>query len=73
VLIFSGSNDCIAQESEQLQAWYKSKFRLSQTCSEQYALDNLDKMLQLVQEKAPAAKVSLHDSWCMKPSCKKSS
>jgi hypothetical protein len=57
VLIFSGSNDCIAQESEQLQAWYKSQFRLSQHCSEQYALDNLDKMLQLVQEKAPAAKV----------------
>ena len=70
VLIFSGSNDCIAQESEQLQAWYKSFCRLSRYCSEQFALENLDRMLQLVQEKAPAAKVSLHASDWVKQSCR---
>lgn len=58
VLLFSGSNDCIAQENEQLQAWYKSLFRLTQPCSKRYALDNLERMLALVQDKAPAAKVS---------------
>jgi lysophospholipase L1-like esterase len=58
VLIFSGSNDCIAQETEDLQQYYKWWFWLSQRCSQQYALDNKQQMLQMVQEKAPQAKVS---------------
>lgn len=58
VFIFSGSNDCIAQQQQALQDYYKFMFRLSQYCSEQYALDNIEKMLVLVQKQAPKAKVS---------------
>lgn len=58
VFIFSGSNDCIAQQTQDLQDYYKRTFRLSQYCSEQYALDKVEEMLQLVQKQAPKAKVS---------------
>lgn len=71
VLIFSGSNDCIAQETEDLQQYYKWWFWLSQRCSQQHALANIEEMLQMVQDKAPKAKVSdiaapaaVH-CWCM--------
>lgn len=57
VIIFSGSNDCIAQEQQGLQDYYKWNFRTSQYCSEQNALDNMEKMLQMVQKEAPKAKV----------------
>jgi phage terminase large subunit GpA-like protein len=58
VLILSGSNDCIAQETEDLQQYYRWWFWLSQHCSQQYALDNMKQMVQMVQEEAPKAKVS---------------
>lgn len=64
VLIFSGSNDCIAQESEDLQWYYKHMFRLPEPCSEQTALQNVEKKVELVQQQAPKAKVS---SWCPVP------
>lgn len=58
VLIFAGSNDCIAQESEDLQWYYKQMFRLPELCSEQTALQNVEKMVEMVQQQAPKAKVS---------------
>ena len=59
ITILSGSNDCIAQAHQGLQDYYKYYFRVTKPCTEQYALDNMEKMLQLVQEKAPNAKVCL--------------
>jgi lysophospholipase L1-like esterase len=57
VLIFAGSNDCIAQESEDLQWYYKRMFRLPELCSEQTALQNVEKMVEMAQQQAPKAKV----------------
>jgi lysophospholipase L1-like esterase len=57
VTIFSGSNDCIAQESASLQRVYSWRFGLQQPCSEQGALDNALAMVEMVRQQAPQAKV----------------
>lgn len=57
VLLLSGSNDCIAQETAGLQQYYRWCKWLTQPCSEQHVLSNADRMLQMLREQAPNAKV----------------
>lgn len=57
VLLLSGSNDCIAQETAGLQQYYRWCKWLTQPCSEQHALSNADRMLHMLREQAPNAKV----------------
>lgn len=57
VLVLSGSNDCIGQETAGLQQYYRWCFWLAQPLSQQAALSNADRMLQMLREQAPNAKV----------------
>jgi lysophospholipase L1-like esterase len=68
VLVLSGSNDCIGQETEGLQSYYRWCFWLAQSLSQQAALSNADRMLQMLREQAPNAKVG-HGQGSAQPHC----